>query len=283
MASRFWVGGTGTWDSSDTTHWSATTGGSSGASVPGSSDTASFDANSGGGTCTVNTTVALQQLSLNNYTGTLDFSANNNNVTLSGSVGLSFQDSLGTHTLNMGNGTWTMTNAPSSGTATVWNASNANLTLNANGSTLDFSANTLTGTGARQPSFGNKTYNNVSMAPGCYASNSAAICTIGTLTLSAGVSLVIASGFAINLTTPVFNGTAALPVSIGVNATSGTCTIGGDGTYTLQNVILKNVTFSGSNPRSATNSFDMGGNSGITITQPSSGRVTLVNSSSLVG
>lgn len=43
MASRFWVGGTGTWDAT-TTHWSATSGGSSGASAPGSSDSVFFDA-----------------------------------------------------------------------------------------------------------------------------------------------------------------------------------------------------------------------------------------------
>ena len=38
VASRFWVGGTGTWDASDTTHWAATSGGAGGQSVPGSSD-----------------------------------------------------------------------------------------------------------------------------------------------------------------------------------------------------------------------------------------------------
>jgi len=33
MAVRYWVGGTGNWDNSDTTHWSATTGGAGGSSV----------------------------------------------------------------------------------------------------------------------------------------------------------------------------------------------------------------------------------------------------------
>jgi hypothetical protein len=46
MANRFWVGGSGTWDASDTSHWSATSGGSSGASVPTVSDDVTFDANS---------------------------------------------------------------------------------------------------------------------------------------------------------------------------------------------------------------------------------------------
>ncbi len=43
MASRFWVGGTGTWDAADTTHWSATSGGGGGSSVPTSSDDVTFD------------------------------------------------------------------------------------------------------------------------------------------------------------------------------------------------------------------------------------------------
>jgi hypothetical protein len=44
MADRYWVGGTGSWNS--TTKWSTTSGGASGASVPTASDNAIFDANS---------------------------------------------------------------------------------------------------------------------------------------------------------------------------------------------------------------------------------------------
>lgn len=47
MANRFWVGGSGTWDASSTTHWSASSGGASGASVPTSADNVFVDANSG--------------------------------------------------------------------------------------------------------------------------------------------------------------------------------------------------------------------------------------------
>ena len=49
MANRYWVGGSGTWDSSTTTHWSATSGGSGGVSVPISTDNVFFDSNSNGG------------------------------------------------------------------------------------------------------------------------------------------------------------------------------------------------------------------------------------------
>jgi hypothetical protein len=43
MASRYWVGGTGTWSAASTTNWSATSGGAAGASVPGAADDVIFD------------------------------------------------------------------------------------------------------------------------------------------------------------------------------------------------------------------------------------------------
>jgi hypothetical protein len=46
MADRYWVGGAGTWNSSNTANWSTSSGGAGGASVPTSADNAIFDANS---------------------------------------------------------------------------------------------------------------------------------------------------------------------------------------------------------------------------------------------
>lgn len=43
MADRYWVGGTGTWDATDTTHWSTSSGGAAGASAPTSADNVFFD------------------------------------------------------------------------------------------------------------------------------------------------------------------------------------------------------------------------------------------------
>lgn len=54
MADRYWVGGSGSWNS--TTKWSTTSGGASGASVPTASDNAIFDANSGASHYTVTVT-----------------------------------------------------------------------------------------------------------------------------------------------------------------------------------------------------------------------------------
>lgn len=62
MADRYWVGGSGSWNS--TTKWSTTSGGASGASVPTSADNAIFNASSGSGathytvTVTANSTCA---------------------------------------------------------------------------------------------------------------------------------------------------------------------------------------------------------------------------------
>lgn len=52
MAKRYWVGGTNSWN--NTSAWSTTSGGASGASVPTPTDDVYFDANSGTGTATCN-------------------------------------------------------------------------------------------------------------------------------------------------------------------------------------------------------------------------------------
>ena len=53
---RYWVGGTGTWDATTTTNWSASSGGSGGASVPTSADAVVFDSLSNATAYTVTAT-----------------------------------------------------------------------------------------------------------------------------------------------------------------------------------------------------------------------------------
>ena len=53
MADRYWVGGTGTWNSSNTANWSTSSGGTGGASVPSAIDNVFIDNNSGTGTITL--------------------------------------------------------------------------------------------------------------------------------------------------------------------------------------------------------------------------------------
>jgi hypothetical protein len=67
MASRFWVGGTGTWDNSDTTHWAATSGGAGGQTVPTASDDVTFDTASSGASYTVTVGAGLN-IPANNLT-----------------------------------------------------------------------------------------------------------------------------------------------------------------------------------------------------------------------
>lgn len=53
MANKYWVGGTGNWNSTNTTNWSDTSGGSGGASLPAAGDNIIFNANSGSANYTV--------------------------------------------------------------------------------------------------------------------------------------------------------------------------------------------------------------------------------------
>ena len=92
MANRYWVGGTGDWNGASTANWSTSSGGSSGASIPSATDNAIFDANSGGGTVTVQDTgpgnpPECANLTCTGFTGSIDSIAYglnvNGNVTLS--------------------------------------------------------------------------------------------------------------------------------------------------------------------------------------------------------
>ena len=53
MADRYWRGGSGTWDTTNTSVWSETSGGATGASVPTASDNVFFDVNSANGNYTI--------------------------------------------------------------------------------------------------------------------------------------------------------------------------------------------------------------------------------------
>jgi hypothetical protein len=91
MANRYWRGGTGTWNSTNTANWSTTDGGAGGASVPTSADNVYFTGNSGAGTCTTSGTVNCGALyfashSLTNYTGTF---AGSSAVNVNGDFGIS--------------------------------------------------------------------------------------------------------------------------------------------------------------------------------------------------
>lgn len=72
---RYWVGGTGNWDASNTTNWAYTSGGASGATVPTSTNDVLFDANSGAGTVTITATANCLSLDFTGYTQTISGSS----------------------------------------------------------------------------------------------------------------------------------------------------------------------------------------------------------------
>lgn len=85
MADRYWVGGSGSWFSGNTANWSATSGGSGGASVPTSADDVFFNASSGGGTVNKSGAVPCASLNMTGFSGTFD-SSGLGDLTVSGSV-----------------------------------------------------------------------------------------------------------------------------------------------------------------------------------------------------
>jgi len=101
MANRYWVGGSGTWNTSSTTNWSTSSGGSSGASVPTASDSVFFDQ---AGTYTVTCTGALTALDFTVSAGTVSFvDGTSPTFAISGSISLSASTvwtSTGTLTFN---------------------------------------------------------------------------------------------------------------------------------------------------------------------------------------
>lgn len=217
MASRFWVGGTGTWDNATTTNWSATSGGAGGQSVPGSGDTVTFDGSSGGGTVTVNTNFSVISVTMGAFTGTLDFSANNNSPTMQ-----TFSCSgTGTRTLNMGSGTFSLTG----NSATIWDTTTTT-GLTFNGGTCTINSTYAGSTGTRSITPGSITFPNLKISAGA-----------GAVGLTAATySDVDFTGFTggWNATTMTINGNLT---------TSATMTDAGGGNV---------ITFSGSSPQTFT-------------------------------
>jgi hypothetical protein len=68
MAARFWVGGSGNWNLTSTTNWSATSGGAGGASVPTVADDVTFNVNSNVGTGAFTVTITASLISIRSLT-----------------------------------------------------------------------------------------------------------------------------------------------------------------------------------------------------------------------
>lgn len=282
----FWVGGTGTWDNVTTTHWASTSGGTGSVAVPSATDTVTFDGLSGGGTSTIAATIngsnTVASITIGAFTGTLDFSVNNPSITM----GIFSVSGSGTRALKLGSGTLIL-NATSGTLLDIGTATN--LTLMPGTSTIKFKTsgnisnqrsviwpnNSVVNAGA------GVTFPNIVVDGGGIQSTQQ-----GDLTWNyPGFTTLNITNFTISGPAPILRGQPA-----GTTTISGTATIGGISSSTavafdsgssnwpwslpngtvLNWTALSGMTFSGTG-LTATNSIDLGGNSGITITGPSGG------------
>jgi len=130
MADRYWILGTGTWNSTTTTNWSTSSGGAGGASVPTASDNVFFDANSNVGVTAFTVTMAISPRVCNDFTasgldGTMTLAGLGMGLTVSGS--LTFQATNFTRTYT---GTTTFNATTTGRTVTTNGVSIAAVTFN---------------------------------------------------------------------------------------------------------------------------------------------------------
>lgn len=227
MASRFWVGGTASWDATAGTKWATTSGGAGGASVPTSADDVFFDAASGAVTVTV-TSASCNNLTFTGFTGTFaGTAAISINASLTASSGMTWTHS---GTLSFGG----------SGAQTITSAGKTLGPITINGLTLSYTLqDSLISSGAITLTAGTFTTNNYNVTASSLSSSNSNTRTINlgssTVTLSAPTPLELTNGT--NLT---FNaGTSTISCS-GANSQINSSTTGATG-QTFYNLTLTNT------------------------------------------
>jgi len=213
MADRYWVGGTGTWDTTSTSKWSATSGGASGASVPTAADNVFFDASSNTGTGAFTVTIGAAVVC-----NSLDSTAVDGVMTLAGFSGISVSGSM---TLNATN-VWSLSGA------ITFKGTTSGLTITTNGVVMGSSIVIApTGSGAyslgsaytsgssRTLNFSSGTFstNNYAVTVGgvdlAYGATSSRTANLGSSTItvigSSGWSVITTSGLTLNAGTSTIN------------------------------------------------------------------------------
>jgi hypothetical protein len=150
---RYWVGGSGTWDATSTTNWSATSGGAAGASVPNLGDTVIFNGESGAGTVTLSGILGCSSITTTGssftFSGSGTLGVNGSGITLSATTvwsatGLitiiSPSATLSTNSVSM---SCSMTYDRPAGTLTLGSNSTITGTFTLTQGTLDLSTFTL--------------------------------------------------------------------------------------------------------------------------------------------
>lgn len=251
-----WQGGTASWTNANTASWTC-------GHVPTSSDSVVFDGTSGGGTVTVNFggLITVTSLDAGAFTGTLDFSANNNSLTATGSSGISFSGT-GTRTINLGSGTFTVSNSTGGNQFSM--GTTTNMTFNAGTSTI-----AMTGTGKQSFDFGNKTVNAVTIAgrssgPAVQDAGSS-VHTITSLTISPPNVFTIVAANTVTISGLSAVGTASNPIMIRSSSDETQMTISTAATLTCTYCSFRDVIVSGGGSLTTTSSLNLGNNTGITF------------------
>lgn len=276
MAARFWVLGTGTWDAADTSHWSATSGGAAGASVPTSSDTVTFDSNSGtAATVTIGAAAASSSVTINKSDLTLTHSAGS---TVTGAVTLtagtlntngqtcswgSFSSSnSNTRTLTLGASAITVTGAASG----AWDCTTTtNLTFTPGTSVI-----TLSGSSMSMRGGGLTYYGLVFSGTGGTQTVQSVTCTNFTRTGGASKTDALALATSITVTgTLTLSGNSATNRILVSTSTVGTAYTITAAVVSLSNVDFMDITGAGAAaPFTGTSIGGCGGNTQITATTP---------------
>ena len=228
MANRYWVGGAGTWNTTSTANWSASSGGASGASAPTAADDIFFDQ---AGTYTVTVTAGLCR-NITVSAGTVTFSGVTTGPTISGSMSL-----VAGTVWSIGGSLTTTFNATTTGQTITTNGVTLSSAVNFNGVgggwTLG-SALTLTQTlTVTNGSFSSGNYNITTSGFSSSNSNTRSI-SLGssTVTISIGISTALNLGTTTGLTWNA--GTSQINLS---GATTGIAS----GGLTFNNVSFTNV------------------------------------------
>ena len=249
MADRYWVGGTGNWDATTTTNWSATSGGAGGASAPTSADNVIFNSlsNATAYTVTIGTNAACLDLTAAGpLTGNVTFS-------LGATARL---DPYGSMTLPATGLVWTGVN----GCLVTFRATTTGKTVTTNGVALTNTGLTFNGVGGEWTlgsaiTYGNQvaitvingTFNtgNFNITGAVFAVNAVGTQVINlgssTVTLSGGLTISQTAGLTFNAGTsqinfssnsPTFTGGGQTFYNVSFTATaSGTVTITGANTF----------------------------------------------------
>ncbi len=241
---RYWVGGTGTWDATTTTNWSATSGGAGGASVPTSADAVVFDSASHATAYTVTCTDTQLRCGALTFAGPAS-----GNVTWAGTAPLAIHDNV---TLPATGMTRTYTGAITlSGSATGKTFTTNGVTLRSvitvNGVGCGWSLGSALTTGASSTFFVTNgeinfsTYNLTSASISTDSGNSCAInLGSGTITLSGSIPIGFGTTETVRANLAVTTGTSQ------INCASS------DFTFNGNNQTFYNVAFTSTTPGTVT-------------------------------